>query len=373
VPEIGYSFKSTIVSIGVEPPRSIFVLAFARSQRKICADSEGREKAMDVAEIIAALNVNTKAAFPAEAIEAAKTQRDALVPLFIKGIEDFTATGSTQIGSGALFFAFHLLGEWQEKSAYRLMARFLRLPEEALRPALGDAISLTTDRVMASVFDGDPEPLYDIIRDENASEFARSSMMRTIAIVTWNGEFPRPRAVQFLRDCFEQLGPEDNCVWVGWATAIAWLGLEEITPLVKQASARGSISPVEMTFEQFEDDLQTGPYLEDTLTFADTRDELEILFGDYTTDEDLSDEDLSDEDLSDEDLAEGMTDADKAEMETAIDHLVKRKMNNFGDEPVRNPFRDVGRNDPCPCGSGKKFKKCCYGADPDELMQRLAT
>ena len=23
--------------------------------------------------------------------------------------------------------------------------------------------------------------------------------------------------------------------------------------------------------------------------------------------------------------------------------------------------RKVGRNDPCPCGSGKKFKKCCYG------------
>ena len=24
-----------------------------------------------------------------------------------------------------------------------------------------------------------------------------------------------------------------------------------------------------------------------------------------------------------------------------------------------NPARNVGRNDPCPCGSGKKFKKCC--------------
>ena len=21
---------------------------------------------------------------------------------------------------------------------------------------------------------------------------------------------------------------------------------------------------------------------------------------------------------------------------------------------------EIGRNDPCPCGSGKKFKKCCY-------------
>ena len=30
-------------------------------------------------------------------------------------------------------------------------------------------------------------------------------------------------------------------------------------------------------------------------------------------------------------------------------------------EPVVNPWRDVGRNDPCPCGSGKKAKKCCLG------------
>jgi uncharacterized protein YecA (UPF0149 family) len=26
-----------------------------------------------------------------------------------------------------------------------------------------------------------------------------------------------------------------------------------------------------------------------------------------------------------------------------------------------NPYRDIGRNDPCPCGSGKKVKKC-HGA-----------
>jgi uncharacterized protein YchJ len=33
--------------------------------------------------------------------------------------------------------------------------------------------------------------------------------------------------------------------------------------------------------------------------------------------------------------------------------------------PERNPMRVVGRNDPCPCGSGKKFKKCCLNADRD--------
>ncbi|MSR15535.1 MAG: zinc chelation protein SecC [Gammaproteobacteria bacterium] len=30
-------------------------------------------------------------------------------------------------------------------------------------------------------------------------------------------------------------------------------------------------------------------------------------------------------------------------------------------DPARNPTRDVGRNDFCPCNSRKKFKKC-HGA-----------
>jgi hypothetical protein len=27
--------------------------------------------------------------------------------------------------------------------------------------------------------------------------------------------------------------------------------------------------------------------------------------------------------------------------------------------PVVKKTKDIGRNDPCPCGSGRKFKKCC--------------
>jgi uncharacterized protein YchJ len=35
--------------------------------------------------------------------------------------------------------------------------------------------------------------------------------------------------------------------------------------------------------------------------------------------------------------------------------------------PVAKPVRaapQVGRNDPCPCGSRVKFKKCCLGKEP---------
>ncbi len=38
-------------------------------------------------------------------------------------------------------------------------------------------------------------------------------------------------------------------------------------------------------------------------------------------------------------------------------------------EPVRNPPQ-VGRNEPCPCGSGKKFKKCHLN-NPIDLVNAL--
>jgi len=31
-------------------------------------------------------------------------------------------------------------------------------------------------------------------------------------------------------------------------------------------------------------------------------------------------------------------------------------------EPIRNPDK-VGRNDPCPCGSGRKYKQCHGSAE----------
>ena len=44
-----------------------------------------------------------------------------------------------------------------------------------------------------------------------------------------------------------------------------------------------------------------------------------------------------------------------------IDFLAQKKPFATTTGPIthRNDFSEVGRNDPCPCGSGKKFKKCC--------------
>ena len=39
-------------------------------------------------------------------------------------------------------------------------------------------------------------------------------------------------------------------------------------------------------------------------------------------------------------------------------------------QPVRNKDKKVGPNDPCPCGSGKKYKKCCMQKDKSSGMEQ---
>ena len=39
--------------------------------------------------------------------------------------------------------------------------------------------------------------------------------------------------------------------------------------------------------------------------------------------------------------------------------LARREDHAPAPEPVRHAAPRVGRNDPCPCGSGRKYKKCC--------------
>src|SRR6476660_8044170 len=114
---------------------------------------------------------------PTEALKAASDQRVEMVPLFVQEIENFLALDpGARAKSTPLFFIFHLLGEWREKSAYRPLARLLRLPGREVDAIFGDGITTTSHRVMAAVFDGDPEPLYDIILDPNAEEFIRAGM-----------------------------------------------------------------------------------------------------------------------------------------------------------------------------------------------------
>jgi uncharacterized protein len=58
--------------------------------------------------------------------------------------------------------------------------------------------------------------------------------------------------------------------------------------------------------------------------------------------------------LAEQQLKKKRLEAEVAEQE----RLLARKPSPRGTPASTRPGR-IGRNDPCPCGSGKKFKHCC--------------
>ena len=54
---------------------------------------------------------------------------------------------------------------------------------------------------------------------------------------------------------------------------------------------------------------------------------------------------------------------ERAPERKAVAHVtVTRGADTAAKEAPRNPVKagkKIGRNDPCPCGSGKKYKNCC--------------
>jgi uncharacterized protein len=65
--------------------------------------------------------------------------------------------------------------------------------------------------------------------------------------------------------------------------------------------------------------------------------------------------------LDDSETIAELTDA-IAESAAAVYKYGRLVANGPPPQPYRRPTTKVGRNDPCPCGSGKKYKKCCGAA-----------
>ena len=49
----------------------------------------------------------------------------------------------------------------------------------------------------------------------------------------------------------------------------------------------------------------------------------------------------------------------KVEREEVAKVTGTNKDDSVGKQPKRRESAKVGRNDPCPCGSGRKYKQCC--------------
>jgi hypothetical protein len=237
-----------------------------------------------------------------------------------------------------LFRGIHILGAARDREACQPLLRLLRRPFDEADALLGNAVTESLANIVTGVFDDDIDALFALIIDSSIDGFIRDALFGAATFLAWDGRIQRDRYREFLVRFYEERPAEDgDRAWAGWLQAIAMLGLRDLVPLVDNAFREDRIPEQWVDRPEFEEGLAEAERAPDDIDRF-TRKNLG-----YIEDALVSlDWTRGTEDVFDEDGEEAPW----------IDFA-------YPNEPVRNPWRNVGRNDPCPCGSGKKFKKCC--------------
>lgn len=231
-------------------------------------------------------------------------------------------------GEDAGFFLVILFAIAHEKRAFPLLCQLLseRTPEE-FDSVFGDLVADCLHRILVATWDGQTPLLLKVIENEDVDEFIRSTALEALAALAVKGQLPIAEVKAFLLTLFQERPAEDESfLWVSWAEMAVMLEDAELMAHVKTLHESGHVG--EDVYGGYEE------FLEFHKNRKSSREE-EFLC---------------------------LKSAD-----TLLDELAtwasfsETKTSEFdpSSEPMLNMFRHVGRNDPCPCGSGLKFKKCC--------------
>ena len=265
---------------------------------------------MEINEIINKLSKNISHKFPTEAVLEARKHKEELTEIFLKNLEDIYQHPEIIFLDGELhIFGLFLLAEFREKRAFPILINILnKLDEEDLDAMLGDILTEELDSIIASTFNGDLVSLYNIIENTNKDEYLRSAALDSLAILYNQKNIKKEAFLSYLKELLPKIENEHNLVVDEFVVLVCDLRLHELVPAVEKLFKE---KKVDKTFISLED-------------FKEFLNEPAIEKYEYIND-----------------VVESMSWWDC-----------------FNDGPFIKETK-IGRNEPCPCGSGKKYKKCC--------------
>lgn len=302
-----------------------------------------------VAELDVAFDV-----LPEGAIREAREHRDLIVPRLIKVLQDaIDAALAGEIPDGhAHFFAVFLLTEFQAREAFPVMLKAFSLADDLSSDLFGDAIHEVPRRMLA-LFSGDqPEAIEALIDDHTLNMYFRWQAANSFLYLVHEGRISRDEAVRRLQRCLRR-AIDDNIEEITGPLISEMLHYapEEALADIREAFERGLVEEFLVQMRDVEQSVADGPSrLEDALKRDDpvTIDTLEHLktWASFQPKAPRPAGTISP--LSPRELG-----LPAPHFETDEESYSPKS------QPVVARGPRTGRNDPCPCGSGKKFKKCC--------------
>jgi hypothetical protein len=302
-------------------------------------------------QIMATLNSRSFDTLPEDALRAAREHREQIIPLLIEAIQEATVRSKTgeYVEENAHFYGLFLLSEFEAKEALPAIVDSVLLPGEIPHDMYGDTITEKLSGILAAL-DSDPfDEIERIITCEDANEFVRWSAAGAYLHLVRDGKMTRDDAVARLKHHLViAIENKSDPIAQYLICELCDYSPHEAEAEIRQAFAEDLVDGTTISLKRVEESLKQGEeYFQEALSrcrptgIEDTIEELSKWASFNSQDNDsrpelavpFDDEDWDTEDWDDHDDS----------------------------DTIRNLNPKIGRNDPCPCNSGKKYKKCCGG------------
>ncbi len=229
----------------------------------------------------------------------------------------------------SVIYAIFLLAEFKEKKLYPLLIKLLK--EDNLDHCILDVLH----RIIISIFDGNFDILNALIEDKNTDGYIRERLLQCYIYFYENKIVDKNALELYLHKLIKLYNYEDEDIYNTIMEVIINTHLFSFIEDVKVMCDEGVIDyMIRGGYDSFIDDIFN--YDDNLDKFSPIMDTVKEMSWWYCFDENQKEFDYE-----------------------KIEDDLKKKILNDIKEIDENPFSNVGRNDPCPCGSGKKYKKCC--------------
>lgn len=286
---------------------------------------------MEISEILREFEYS-RGTFPSAAVAQALERRDEIVPDLLQILERIAEDPARPVPDDYFghIFAMYLLAKFREPRAFAPLVKIASTPGEIVFDLMGDIVTQDFARILASVCGNEIGPLQALIESEQTNEWVRSVAMRALVTLVATGQRGRDAIMEYFAGLFQRLERKPSYVWDGLANHCTDLYPEEVLSEIRRAYDEGLIDPRSIHPEDVRSEMARG--------------------------KDAAVRLLRDRETLIDDLEQDMSWMSAFQL---AKHRQSTSLRPLPPETYRRPGPKVGRNDPCPCGSGKKSKKCC--------------
>jgi hypothetical protein len=298
---------------------------------------------MEIRELLACLDQH-RGSFPEHFVAEAVARREEVIPILLETLEAIDSDPEPWLadqGRMVHIHAMYLLALFRETRAYPLLVRIFSRPGEFPFDLAGDVVTQDLGRILASVSGGDISGMAALIENEQANEYVQSVAMDGMVSLVTTGQRSRDEIMAYFLQLFQKLERNPGAHWDGLANVCADLWPQETFEELRRAYEDGLVDTGSIDWQDLEDALEMGQQA--AIQRARYREPLITDLGKAMGWMQC----FQNADSDDEPLGE--LDGD----------LMESPSSEWATAPIRRTAPKIGRNESCPCGSGKKFKKCC--------------